>query len=376
MRLISLLVASVIAGASASNVIDLGPDNWDQVVGKGKAGLVEFFAPWCGHCKNLAPVYEQLGDAFAHAKDKVYIAKMDADGVGKALAGKYGVTGYPTLKWFDADGKDTPFEGSRDIDGLANFVTSKSGVKSNIKPPPPPDYKVLDVHTFDGVALDESKNVLVTFTVGPTPIPSDDESDCIVANVDADDKKNSAISQRYGITGFPTIKFFPKGSTEPVNYEGPRSEEAFVNFLNEKCGTHRAVGGGLNDKAGLVPELDTLASKFFVATTDARDSVYKEALALAETVGAVSKPYLRIMEKVVNSSEEYLKKEAKRLETILKKRNLAPAKLDEMKIKANILRSFAEEKAEAEEKKAEAEEKKAEAEEKVDEAVRKATGEL
>ncbi|KAL0061929.1 hypothetical protein AAF712_011213 [Marasmius tenuissimus] len=376
MRLFSLLVASVIAGACASNVIDLGPDNWDQVVGKGKAGLVEFFAPWCGHCKNLAPVYEQLGDAFAHAKDKVYIAKMDADGVGKSLAGKYGVTGYPTLKWFDADGNDTPFEGSRDIDGLANFVTTKSGVKSNIKPPPPPDYKVLDVHTFDGVALDESKNVLVTFTapwcghckamkpayetVGTT---FKDESDCIVANVDADDKKNSAISQRYGISGFPTIKFFPKGSTEPVNYEGPRSEEAFVNFLNEKCGTHRAVGGGLNDKAGLVPELDTLASKFFVATAGARDSVYKEALALAETVGAVSKPYLRIMEKVVNSSEEYLEKEAKRLETILKKRNLAPAKLDEMKIKANILRSFAEE-------------KKAEAEEKVDEAVRKATGEL
>ena len=41
MRLISLLVASVIAGVSASNVIDLSPDNWDQIVGKGKPGLVE-----------------------------------------------------------------------------------------------------------------------------------------------------------------------------------------------------------------------------------------------------------------------------------------------------------------------------------------------
>ncbi|ESK94635.1 disulfide isomerase [Moniliophthora roreri MCA 2997] len=354
-----LFGAAIIAGVSASNVIDLSPENWDDVVGKGKPGLVEFFAPWCGHCKNLAPTYEQLGDAFAHAKDKVYIAKIDADGVGKDLAQKYGVTGYPTLKWFSADGKDESFEGSRDIDGLAGFVSKKSNVKSNIKPPPPPDYLILDVHTFDEVALDDSKDVLVTFTapwcghckamkpayekVGNT---FKEESSCIVANVDADDKKNKDIAQRYGITGFPTIKFFPKGSKEPIDYVSGRSEADFVNFLNEKCGTHRAVGGGLNDEAGLVPEFDALATKFFVATADARDAVYKEALTLASTVGDASKHYLRVMEKVVNGSEEYLEKETKRLEAILKKRSLSPSKLDEIKTKTNILRSFAEQKKE------------------------------
>ncbi|KAF9267752.1 protein disulfide isomerase [Marasmius fiardii PR-910] len=376
MRFLSLVAATLIAGACASNVIDLSPDNWDKVVGQGKAGLIEFFAPWCGHCKNLAPVYEQLGDAFAHAKDKVYIAKIDADGVGKDLAKKYGVTGYPTLKWFDASGKDEPYEGSRDIDGLAGFVTKASGVKSNIKPPPPPEYEILDYHSFDDVALDLSKNVLVTFTapwcghckamkpayekVGATFKP---ESDCVVANVDADDKKNADIAQRYGVKGFPTIKFFPKGSKEPIDYEGGRSEVDFVKFLNEKCGTHRAVGGGLNDEAGLVPEFDTLASKFFVATADARDSLYKEALELATSIGGASKHYLRVMEKVVNTSEKYLEKESKRLESMLQKRNLAPAKLDEIKIKANILRSFAEQ-------------KKEEAEEKVEETVRRETAEL
>jgi hypothetical protein len=46
--------------------------------------------------QNLAPVYEQLADAFAHAKDKVVIAKVDADGVGKPLGRKYDVTGYPS----------------------------------------------------------------------------------------------------------------------------------------------------------------------------------------------------------------------------------------------------------------------------------------
>jgi protein disulfide-isomerase A6 len=85
------------------------------------------------------------------------------------------------LKWFDEKGNAEPYEGGRDLDALASLcvyscfssslcanipfsITAKSGVKSNIKPPPPSETLVLDVHTFDEVALDETKDVLVTFT--------------------------------------------------------------------------------------------------------------------------------------------------------------------------------------------------------------------
>ncbi|KAJ7773297.1 protein disulfide isomerase [Mycena metata] len=349
----SLFAAAALAVVGASNVLDLTPDNFDSTIGKGKPGLVEFFAPWCGHCKNLAPVYEQVADAFASAKDKVVVAKVDADGEGKPLGTKYGVTGYPTLKWFDKDGNATPYEGGRDLDSLVAFISEKAGVKSSIKPPPPPETLILDAHTFDDVALDKEKNVLVSFTapwcghcksmkpayeqVATTFKP---ESDCIVANIDADAQLNKEIAARYGVTGYPTIKFFGKGSSEPIAYEGGRNEAEFVEFLNEKCGTHRAVGGGLSDKAGRLPEFDTLASKFFVAVGDARASLLKDAVTLAESAGVVSKHYLRVMEKMVNGTEGYLEKESKRLESILKKRGLAPAKLDEIKIKANILRAF------------------------------------
>jgi protein disulfide-isomerase A6 len=47
--------------------------------------------------QNLAPIYEQLADAYTHAKDKVVIAKVDADGEGKPLGSKYGVTGFPSM---------------------------------------------------------------------------------------------------------------------------------------------------------------------------------------------------------------------------------------------------------------------------------------
>jgi protein disulfide-isomerase A6 len=371
----SLFAAALLASVRASNVLDLVPDNFDGLIGKGKPGLVEFFAPWCGHCKNLAPIYEQLADAFAHAKDKVIIAKVDADGEGRPLGSKYGVTGFPTLKWFSADGTNEPYDGGRDLDALVSFITSKTGVKSSIKPPPPPDTLILNAHTFNNVVLDSSKNVLVSFTAPwcghcktMKPIYEDvarnfkTESDCIVANLDADAALNKPLAEKYGVKSFPTIKFFSKDNKEPESYEGGRTEADFISFLNEKCGTQRAVGGGLTDEAGRHAEFDALARKFVLATGAARNSIHEEAIALASKAGSASKHYLRIMEKLVHGSEGYLEKEAKRLASILKKRGLSPAKLDEIKIKANILKAFLTEEAEEAEKKAESFARKATAE--------------
>ncbi|KAG9315335.1 protein disulfide isomerase [Chiua virens] len=311
---------------------------------------------------NLAPIYEQLADAFSHAKDKVLIAKVDADGEGKPLGQKHGVTGYPTLKWFDAQGNSENYEGGRDWTHWLHCkqsVASKSGVKSNIKPPPPPSTLILDVNTFDDIALDETKDVLITFTAPwcghcKTLKPIYEqvakdfklESNCIVANIDADAAQNKEIAGRYGVASYPTIKFFPRGGKEVENYEGPRSEEAFVDFLNERCGAHRAVGGDLNDKAGRLAELDSVAQKFLAVAGDAREAILKEAREVADSLDATASHYLRVMEKIISTSEAYVEKETQRLGSILRKRTLAPTKLDEIKIKANILGAFVPEKTE------------------------------
>ncbi|KAJ3092693.1 hypothetical protein HK102_004155 [Quaeritorhiza haematococci] len=351
---------SVNGVAAEGNVLALTPNDFDKHIDGSKHALVEFYAPWCGHCKALAPTYEELGDAFAHAKDKVVIAKVDAD-AHRDLGGRFGVQGFPTLKWFPK-GSTTPkdYNGGRDLNDLAKFVTDNSGVQSKIKKPQS-FVEVLTTSNFRDVALNEEKNVLVEFyapwcghckNLAPIyeKVARDfaTESKCVVANVDATTSKD--IADEYEVTGYPTIKFFPAGGKDikanPIPYENARTEEAFVEFLNSKCGTQRTVGGGLLPEAGRIDALDKLA-KQFMSSKD-RASVIEEAKKAAAAEKAKYAPYyVKVMEKI-NKSEEYPVKEAARLERILKSGTTTPEKSDDLAIRKNILAAF--EKGEEEEK--------------------------
>jgi len=100
-----------------SAVTTLVGKNFNSI--KGKDALVKYYAPWCGHCKSLAPIYEELAE---HFKDNaVVIAKIDAT----ANYIEESVSGYPTLIWYGADGSSMTYEGGRSLNELKDFVTSK-----------------------------------------------------------------------------------------------------------------------------------------------------------------------------------------------------------------------------------------------------------
>ncbi|EDN07099.1 disulfidisomerase [Histoplasma capsulatum] len=93
------------------------------VINSDKDVLLEFYAPWCGHCKALAPKYEQLAKLYADDPEfasKVIIAKIDAT----ANDVPDEIQGFPTVKLFPAGAKDSPIEyrGMRTIKELAQFV--------------------------------------------------------------------------------------------------------------------------------------------------------------------------------------------------------------------------------------------------------------
>jgi len=81
--------------------------------------LIEFYAPWCGHCKKLAPTYDELGDKMA--AEEVEIVKMDA--TANDVPPQFNVRGFPTLFWLPKNTK-TPksYEGGRELDDFVKYI--------------------------------------------------------------------------------------------------------------------------------------------------------------------------------------------------------------------------------------------------------------
>lgn len=93
--------------------------------------FVEFYAPWCGHCKNLEPTYDALGKRFA-AADHIVIAKMDATENDSPAD----VSGFPTLIYYPGDNKEgILYVGDRSEDQMAEFIEANAvaSVKAELK---------------------------------------------------------------------------------------------------------------------------------------------------------------------------------------------------------------------------------------------------
>jgi len=86
--------------------------------------LVEFYAPWCGHCQQLEPQYNQAADALRMEGAKTVLAKVDAT-AETALAQQYQVQSYPTLKYFVGGGDPVEYDGPREATGIAEWLRKR-----------------------------------------------------------------------------------------------------------------------------------------------------------------------------------------------------------------------------------------------------------
>ena len=81
---------------ASAHVLSLSEENFDATINSGKAVLVDFWAEWCGPCKMIGPIVDELGKDYA---DKALVAKVNVDD-SPELAARFGITSIPNLKIF------------------------------------------------------------------------------------------------------------------------------------------------------------------------------------------------------------------------------------------------------------------------------------
>ncbi|EQC36890.1 hypothetical protein SDRG_05719 [Saprolegnia diclina VS20] len=343
------LAAMAVTAVMASDVVVLTPENFDDVVDGSKNVLVEFYAPWCGHCKQLAPTWETVATSFKNVDD-VVVAKVDAD-EHRDLGEKFEVTGFPTLKFWNKGAKypDT-YTSGRGEDDLVAFLNEKAG--TNVRVAKPVSHvAALTESDFASIAQDPTKHVLVEFyapwcghckQLTPTweslaNIYAGEEN-VVIAKVDA--TATGDLASKFGVSGYPTIKYFGTGASEAEDYGFGRELQEFVDFVNEKAGTQRTPEGGLLPTAGRVEAIDVVVGADGGVSKTTLESVEKIVEGLSGDELKHGNLYVKAIKKILAKGSAYVTKEIARLETMLKDDNVTPQKKTLFLLRKNILEAL------------------------------------
>ena len=114
----------IFGSAISSEVLEYKEIDFDAKITSHDIALVEFYAPWCGHCKQLAPEYEKAATLLKKNDPYIPLIKVDCT-IETAVCGDQGVSGYPTLKIFK-NGVPSEYNGPREADGIAKHMRLKS----------------------------------------------------------------------------------------------------------------------------------------------------------------------------------------------------------------------------------------------------------
>ncbi|KAF7820080.1 protein disulfide-isomerase 5-2 [Senna tora] len=191
----SLRSSSAQPFSADGTVLQLDESNFDSAISTFDHILVDFYAPWCGHCKRLSPELDAAAPVLAALKEPIVIAKVDADKYTR-LAQKYDVDAYPSLVLF-THGVPTEYRGPRKADSLVRYIKKFAA----------PDVSILD--------SDSSINSFVEEVDTLFPIFIED------------------IMVTYDFDKVPALVSFHEDFNERSTFYGPFEEEFLEDFVKQ-----------------------------------------------------------------------------------------------------------------------------------------------
>ncbi|KFY43661.1 hypothetical protein V494_01866 [Pseudogymnoascus sp. VKM F-4513 (FW-928)] len=231
----ALLLASPATAAGlypkSSAVLQVDAKNYDRLIAKSNyTSIVEFYAPWCGHCKNLQPAYENAAKKLAGLA-KVAAVNCDED-INKQFCGSMGVQGFPTLKIVKPGkkfGKPVveDYQGAREAKPIIEAVSSK--IVNHV-------VKVTDkeLDAFMAENVDTHKAILFTEKGSTSSLLKAIAIDFLggikVAQIR---NKEARAVEMFGVEKFPTIVLLPAGNgAAATTYDGELKKDDIVKFLS------------------------------------------------------------------------------------------------------------------------------------------------
>ncbi|KAF3034722.1 hypothetical protein E8E11_001082 [Didymella keratinophila] len=273
-----------------SGVLNLAGTDYDRVIAKSNyTSIVEFYAPWCGHCKNLKPAYEKAAQSLAGIA-KVAAVNCDEE-MNKPFCGQMGVQGFPTLKIVRPGkkaGKPTveDYQGPRSAKGIVDAVKDK--VPNIVK-------RVNDKNLDEWLQENKDSAKAILFSdkgvVSATmrALAIDFAGVISVAQIKKSEK--SAV-EKYGVTEFPSLVLLPAGSEEPIKHKGKVEKEAMVQFLSQVAPPNPDCPGPKEKKpkAKKDSKKESKSSSKFAKASASHKSADKSSAAASATDETVEEP--------------------------------------------------------------------------------------